>query len=109
VSEFITVAHVGDIPEGRGKACRCGEIGVAVFHVEGRYYALKDQCPHMGAPLSLGSVEHGHVICDRHLWAIRLEDGVCREASRLRTETYEVRVVGDEIQVRRPDCQAGSA
>ena len=37
---------------------------IAVFNVGGVYYALKDVCPHMGAPISAGVVV-GEVAADR--------------------------------------------
>jgi nitrite reductase/ring-hydroxylating ferredoxin subunit len=100
MSEFITVARVGEIPEGRGRTFRAGDREVAVFHVAGRYYALDDFCPHMGASLGTGDVHEDMVVCDRHLWAFKLADGSCPDAPALRATTFEVRVVGDEIQVR---------
>ena len=77
--------------------------------VDGHYYALDNCCPHMGAPLVLGEVKDGTIVCDRHLWAFRLSDGVCTETSRLKAETFEVRVVGDEIQIRVPDSKQQSS
>jgi len=100
--EFVTVAHVGEIPEGRGRAYPVGDRLVAVFRHQDRYYALDDFCPHMGAPLHTGDLHQGMVICDRHLWAFRLDDGQSPDAPTLRAPTFEVRVVGDEIQVRVP-------
>lgn len=105
MSEFTTVARGGEIPEGRGKAFPVGGRRIAVFFVDGEYYALDDSCPHMGAPLSLGDVRDGMVICDRHLWSFRLADGVCPDAEQLKAETFEVRVEGDEIQVRVPPAE----
>ena len=102
MSDFITVAGAGDIPEGQGKAFTVGEREVAVFHVRGRYYALDDYCPHMGASLATGDVRDGAVVCDRHLWAFRLSDGCCTDVPTLKAETFEVRVQGDAIQVRLP-------
>ncbi len=102
MSEFTTIAKVGEIPEGEGRTFSVGERRVAVFHCDGQYYALDDRCPHMGASLGLGEVRNGTVICDRHLWAYRLSDGVCLEAPKLRAETFEVRISGDEIQVAIP-------
>ena len=104
MSEFITVAQVGDIPEGRGRAFAVADRRVALFLVDGTYYALNDECPHMGAPLSTGDVRDGAVICDRHLWAFRFSDGQCPDIASLRAEILEVRVVGDAIQVRVPDA-----
>ena len=102
VSQFITVARVGQIPERRGKTFRVADREIALFLVGGQYYALDDYCPHMGASLGSGDVRHGHVICERHLWAFSLRDGSCSDAPTLRAETFEVRVVGEEIQVRLP-------
>jgi nitrite reductase (NADH) small subunit len=104
---FVTVAKVGQIAEGRGKAFDVGSRRIAVFCVAGQYYALDDFCPHMGAPLETGDIEDGLVICDRHRWAFRLSDGTCPDSSTLRAETFEVRVVGDDIQVRVPENKSG--
>jgi len=103
MSEFITVAQVGEIPERRGRAFTVGDRRVAVFCFDGTFYALDDRCPHMGASLATGDLRDGAVICDRHLWAFQLADGQCPDIPALRAETFEVRVEGREIQVRLPE------
>ena len=50
-AEFITVARVGAIPEGEGASFQVGDRLVAVFNHDGRYLAIDDLCPHMGASL----------------------------------------------------------
>jgi nitrite reductase/ring-hydroxylating ferredoxin subunit len=109
--EFVTVARVGQIGEGRGQRFVVGGREVAVFRVGSTYYALDDYCPHMGASLGTGEVHNGAVICNRHFWAFRLEDGACLDVPRLKAETFEVRVEGDQVQVRIPPASsdAGSA
>ncbi|RTR53447.1 aromatic ring-hydroxylating dioxygenase subunit alpha [Pseudomonas aeruginosa] len=44
----------------------CGEKMVIYRGPEGRVTALEDFCPHRGAPLSLGQVEKGRLICGYH-------------------------------------------
>lgn len=102
MTEFTTVAKVSDIPEGKGRSFRVGDREVAVFLVEGVYYALDDYCPHMGASLGASDLRQDMVICNRHMWAFRLKDGTSPDVPTLRAETFEVRVVGDEIQVHVP-------
>jgi nitrite reductase (NADH) small subunit/3-phenylpropionate/trans-cinnamate dioxygenase ferredoxin subunit len=103
MTQFITVARAGEIPPGRGRQVRVGDREIALFFVDGRYYALDDCCPHAGASLYTGDLADGMVICDRHLWAFRLADGQSPDAPTLRAETYEIRVVGDEIQIAVPE------
>ena len=103
MTQFVTVAKIGEIPEGRSRCVVLGEHRVSVFFVAGNYYAIDDYCPHMGAPLSTGDIRDGSVVCDRHLWAFRLSDGVCVDAPTLKARTFETRVVGEEIQVRLPE------
>ncbi len=102
MSEFVTVARVGEIPEGKGKTFVAAGREIAVFLLEGRYYALDDYCPHMGASLGESDLWQDTVVCNRHMWAFRLSDGVCVDVPSLKAETFEVRVEGDEIQVKLP-------
>ncbi len=102
MSEFLSVAHVGDIAEGRGRTFRVGDREIALFLLNGRYYALDDACPHMGASLGASDLDGDAVVCNRHMWAFRLADGTSPDAPTLQATVYEVRVVGDEIQVRLP-------
>ncbi len=100
MAEFITVALVGAIPEGTGAAFPVGDKLVAVFNLgNGLYQAINDLCPHMGASLADGAVENGIVTCPWHAWRFRVGDGTWCDNPRIKTESFEVRVVGEEIQV----------
>ncbi len=105
MSEFKTVAKVGDIPEGEGRPYEVDGVIVAVFNVGGEYSAIDDNCPHQGAPLSEGSLEGECVTCPWHAWRFSVKDGRWLDSptSKLKVETFEVRVVGNEIQVKVPD------
>ena len=105
MSEFQTVAKTGDIPLNEGRSYVVDGRMVGVFHVDDGYYAINDICPHMGASLSAGPVEGKAVMCPWHAWRFSICDGSWLDApkSKVRTETYEVRIEGDEIQVRIPD------
>ena len=96
---FQTVARVGEILEGQGRAYEVEGRMIAVFLDGGQYYAIDDACPHQGAPLSDGIVFDRSVTCSWHGWRFSLENGRHLEGSRCRVGTYPVRVVSDEIQV----------
>ena len=100
MSEFVTVAKVGAIPEGRAIAFPVGDRLVAVFHLgDGEYRAINDLCPHMGASLADGELQDGVVTCPWHAWRFRVSDGVWCDNPKIGTDAFEVRVVRDEIQV----------
>ena len=100
---FFTVARVGEIPDGRGRTFHVGDHEIAVFCRGGRYYALDDYCPHMGASLGASDLHGEHVLCNRHMWAFSVIGGTSPDVPMLRAQTFEVRVVGDEIQVAVPE------
>jgi len=104
-NEFVTVAKVGAIPEGEGASFQVGDRLVAVFNHQGRYLAIDDICPHMGASLGGGYLDdEGIVTCPWHAWRFNACDGKWADNPRLNVDTFEVRVEGDEIQVRaRPE------
>ncbi len=100
MSEFHTVCPVSELPEGECKTVEVGKKLIAVFHHDGKYYAIDDVCPHMGASLAGGHVEDNIVTCPWHAWRFRLTDGVWADNPRLKIGCYAVRVEGDEIQVQ---------
>ena len=108
--EFQTVAKVGDIPEGQGRSFAVHGTMVGVFLSQGKYLAINDFCPHMGASLADGSVEDDAVMCPWHAWRFSLKDGTWLDNSRshIKSACYEVRIEGNEIQVSVPQ-PAGSA
>jgi nitrite reductase (NADH) small subunit/3-phenylpropionate/trans-cinnamate dioxygenase ferredoxin subunit len=96
---FVTVARAGSIPEGTGRAFAVQGRMIAVFYVEGRYYAIDDMCPHMGASLAEGYVEQGIVACPWHAWRFRVSDGTWCDNPRIKIDAFPVRIHEDAIQV----------
>ena len=105
MAEFQTVAKVGEIPAGEARSFPVNGRLVGVFHVDDTYFAINDICPHMGASLSSGYIEGTAVMCPWHAWRFCVSDGTWLDNpnSKVKTDRYEVRVVGDEIQVLVPD------
>lgn len=96
---YITVAKVGDIPEGAGRAFPVGNRMVAVFLNDGKYFAIDDFCPHQGASLAEGYLCDGAVACPWHHWRFSIEDGKWLDNPKLGVEKFSVRLLGDKIQV----------
>lgn len=97
----VFVCKVGELPPGGSRRLVTDPEPIAVFHVDGRYFACSDACPHAGGPLHQGYLEGASVSCPWHGWNFPLEaepgapkDGVDR---------YPVVVVDGEILVELPD------
>lgn len=99
MSSFETVARVGEIPENQGRTFEVDGRLIALFHTNEGYFAIDDLCPHAGASLGAGYVENCVVVCPLHAWRFDVRDGTWCDNRRLKTDSYAVRIVGDEIQV----------
>ena len=108
MTDFITVAKLGDIPEGEGKAYKYNSRMVAVFNRNGEYHAIDDMCPHMGASLASGHLEECTVVCPWHSWSFDIRDGAWCENRRISIDVYQVKVVGDDIQIAAAEKTEGN-
>ncbi len=105
-SEWIHVGALSDIPVGEARAVRVGEgRSLALFNVDGRIYATDNQCPHMGYPLTRGTVRHGILTCDWHGRSFDLEGGGCFNQECDDLQTFPVDVRQGEIWIQLPDWQ----
>lgn len=101
---FVTVARVGEIAEGAGRAFAVGKCMVAVFLHQGQYYAIDDFCPHQGASLAEGYIVEGcAVACPWHHWRFSLTDGSWLDNPKIGVTKYRVRVQAGNIQVQLPN------
>ena len=71
---------------------------LAIFNVNGEYYAIENFCPHRGAPLSEG-VMCGHIVeCGWHGWQFDVRTGECLTV-REEIRTFVVRVEEETVMV----------
>ena len=63
--------------ERKGKPFHVDGTHLAVFRYGNKYYAVDNRCPHMGYPMSEGSVRDGVLICHWHHWEFDLKTGGC--------------------------------
>ncbi len=99
-AEFLTVATTEDIPPGDRIVVEIGRHWVAVFNVDGHYYAIEDVCPHDDGPLAEGDLDGFVIECPRHGAKFDITTGkVLAPPALVDVETYPVRVDGGEIQI----------
>jgi len=101
VSEFVSVAKLEDVPENALVGVVAGDQAVVLVNREGTIYALEDRCSHEEFPLSSGDLAGGEITCVLHGARFDIETGLPRALPAvLPVRTYEVRVEGDDIQVK---------
>ena len=76
MAEWKMICRVEDIPQLGSRVLASAEGNIAVFRTSSdAVFALRDQCPHKGGPLSQGLVHGDQVTCPMHGWKLRLESG----------------------------------
>lgn len=111
----LTVCAATDLPPGKKRIVNEGRLSLGVFNIGGTFYALKNVCPHQGAPLCEGSLHathapsevheydpclHGRVIrCPWHGWEFDVVTGkgLYDATSRVATYACEVDANGDVV------------
>lgn len=99
MAEFIPVAAVEAVPEGRGITVFAAGRNVALFKVDGEIHALDGLCPHKGGPLGEGFCENGRVYCPMHGWQFSIRTGECLDRPDKPAESLPVRIAGAMIEV----------
>ncbi|GAC1416738.1 MAG: nitrite reductase small subunit NirD [Candidatus Velthaea sp.] len=100
-SEYVPVAKVTEIAAGSGKAFTVGKREIAVFNIEGTFYALDNTCPHQGGPLAEGWIEGTTVTCPWHAWCFEMSDGKMTLGDYAEVDAFDVRIEGDTVAVSR--------
>jgi len=66
MSDWQRVAPVADFPPGARRVLDLDGAAIAVFNLDGAYYAIEDLCSHDGGELASGEIEGHDIVCPRH-------------------------------------------
>jgi nitrite reductase/ring-hydroxylating ferredoxin subunit len=100
MAKLLMIAKTKDVPPGEAAAFTIEGQKIALFNVEGTYYAIGDTCTHRGGPLSEGDVQGTRVTCPWHGADFDLKTGaVLGPPAQNDVPSYKVMVEGDDIKV----------
>ena len=101
---FQTVASASELAPGEMKLVDLDGEEVVIANVEGAYFAFSNTCSHEGGPLVEGELD-GHIVtCPWHATPFNVRTGEALEGGVTDdpVPTYELRLEGDDIQIRKP-------
>ena len=109
------VGLASDIAPGSRKIVDIGGRSIGVYNVNGQFYAIRNVCPHQGAPLCLGittsfvtspgrgefcfEMEGEIVRCPWHFWEFDIKTGQMVVDPKTWTKTYDVSVERYDVSV----------
>lgn len=100
MAKTIKVALASDLAPGSGTTVEAEGLRIALFNVQGTFYAIDDTCPHRGGPLGEGELHGATVTCPWHGATFDVQTGaVTGPPARAPVRSFRVRVEGNDVLV----------
>jgi len=90
---------LADLRESGRELIAVDGVPIALFHHEGEVRAVNNRCPHMGFPLTEGTVDEGVLTCEWHHARFELSCGDTFDPWADDVETYPTRVEDGAVYV----------
>lgn len=100
MADLTRIAGTEDIKPGSGTTVEAGGKSLAVFNVDGTYYAIDNTCVHRGGPLGEGDLDGTVVMCPWHNWTYDVTTGKCINNPSACVQSYPVTVDGTDVKVQ---------
>lgn len=96
---FQKVATVDQLNPGEAKVIEVNGEAIALYNVDGNFYATTNTCLHRGGPLGEGMLEGEVITCPWHGWKYNVKTGVSPVVPTVKVQTYSVKVEGSDVLV----------
>jgi len=93
----IKIANKNEIKDGQGTVVLVNEKEIALFNIQGNFYAIDNNCCHRGGPLAEGEIEDKIVTCPWHGWKFDVKTGECIMPGSAKLNSYNINIKGEEI------------
>src|SRR5437588_11078273 len=97
--DLLFVGTAAELEQNGMIVARGADRPIAVFWNEGTPAAVDNRCPHMGFPLSKGTVQDGILTCHWHHARFDLRSGCTFDLFADDAPIYDVEVRGQEVYV----------
>lgn len=94
-----SVAKISEVPNFGKKVVSLSGREILLVNFKGKIYAVENECPHQGGPMTAAVVRDGYISCPRHGYRFSLTDGRCTEHPECILATFPVQLDGDDILV----------
>ncbi len=96
----VRVCSASDVAPGSVKAFAVGERTLAIYNIDGVYYATDDECTHAAASLADGMLEGDTIECCMHMGSFHVPTGQpVQPPCEVPLRTYQVSIREDGIFV----------
>ncbi len=100
MAESVEVAKVGEITDGEAKLVEVDGKEIALFNSGGQFFAIDNECTHVGGPLCEGELDGHTVTCPWHGAKFDITSGeVLTPPAEENVGCYKVVIDGDSIQI----------
>ncbi len=106
--KFTKAISTAQLAPGAGACVEIAGRRIAIFNANGEYYAIDDECPHVGGPLSDGYITDCTITCPLHAWDFDLKTGQLDGDPDTCVQTYPVRIEGEDVLIALP-CDESTA
>lgn len=104
MSGWTTVLKAEELGPGDREVYQVGRYWIAIFNVDGTYYAIEDSCTHDDGPLADGELYDHEIECPRHGARFDIRSGEALTLPAVKaTRRFDVRVEADDLQVLLPE------
>ncbi len=104
MGSWLDVASEEELTPGTHRVVDLDGVAVAVFNLDGEYFAFRDECPHDGGILSNGALDGEVIVCPRHGARFEVRTGtVLGPPAYEDLRMFPVRVTDGRVQVLLPD------
>jgi naphthalene 1,2-dioxygenase system ferredoxin subunit len=104
MSGFMAVCAADEVPEGDVRGFEVAGRAIALYQVDGAFYATEDRCTHGLASLSDGVVDGELIECPLHFGAFNIRTGAAAAAPcSVAIRTFAVREEAGQLLVEMPE------
>ena len=95
---LVPLCATNDVAENTVRLVEAGGRALAVYNIEGTFYATDDECTHGAASLSDGILDGDVIECTMHFGAFDVKTGKpVQEPCSIPLRTYKVVVQDDQV------------
>ncbi len=101
MSEWVNAVLATDLTSGNHTVVEIEGAVIAIFNLDGEFYAIEDICTHDGSEIASGCIIDGCIECPRHGARFDIKTGeVTSPPAYEPVETFPVQIIDGMVQVR---------